>query len=179
MITGYIPLAIGQTIHSMVLGSIIAQSLPCNIIKCATDGVVNSNHDIIHLADVIRKFECEGASRNLCIESAKRAGKELFFIQDSDTVHVKEDNLEVAVEILKSDSRIGCVLLSWRDGLQPAGFRNACSVFRLSAVKNLVYDTHYDGVNRCHCQTQKARIDGLTVWSGIEKRIEEIRNNLN
>ena len=53
----------------------------------------------------------------------------------------------------------------------------ACSIFKLEAVKNLHFETVYVEGELCHCQHQRKNINGLTKWSGHEKRCYEITHN--
>lgn len=99
----YIPLAIGQQIPGEVLDSLAGQTIPVNIITVGTLGMVNSSRvpgRSIHIArtrEVIAKLaRIDGTISAMC---------------DSDIVHLKRDNLALAVEYLKKYPVCGAVAL--------------------------------------------------------------------
>lgn len=168
----YIPMETRQHVEPLALGSILDQTISCDVVCCFTDGVINTNSNIRNPKDNKAKFEGEGLGRNIALQMAIEADDEFFIMQDRDIVHLKENNFNDAIEMLKKNQKIDAVILPFVDGIQPSHKRIACTVIRTSSIINFKFITDYKNGVCCHCNKFSNEI--TTEWLGIEKRIYEI-----
>lgn len=177
----YIPLAIGQTIPEAVSKSIAMQSIPCEIVLCETEGVVDSSAHKrqIRIDTVAQKAKLTGqnSSRNLALFYVDREDDEFVVIQDRDIVHLDKDNVSKALEYIKANPKLGAVHLPAKNYLVRGHYNLQAVLYRKKALDGFLYrfDRRLHG---CACAYEDMIAKGWEVeWLPSPKKlILEIRS---
>ena len=163
-----IPMALGQTPKAGVINSIKKQTIETEIIGISTEGIVNSH----------RNFEAMSAKfktlRSLQ-QYAKSLDSEYIALNDSDIVHLSNDNLEKCIEKFEQDKTIGYVACWYHDRpMENYHVRNASCVLRRKEFININLDFVEESCTCMVIKYQYSLINKKSIYVDSKKRIEEI-----
>ena len=109
----YIPLATGQTISDKVFDSIAMQTLKPDIVKCESEGEINSEHNYTSA-----RIKGEVISRNIGIDAFLETKYPFFLMQCRDVIQLKPDNFQNIIAFLEKNTEYGACVLTPKIHLQ-------------------------------------------------------------